>query len=249
MEYDRTEIPSTYARGRKLPEATLRIWLDAISNRIVGSINCILDVGCGTGRFSEPLARFFGVKLFGIDPSFRMLDQAPVGGNKGIARFVNGDAHSLPIKDGSFDLIFLSMVYHHLDKPARAIQEFQRVVRPGGSLGIRNSTLDLLDTVPYLKYFPSARQVCDKMLPGTSELIGEIERNGFLLVDHTVINQAFAGSFKEYRERIAQRAQSDLASIPNSEFKQGLEEMERDEDSRVPGPIIEPVDLFVFSRS
>ena len=249
MEYDRTEIPETYVKGRKLPEATLRVWLDAISNRIVGSVNCILDVGCGTGRFSGPLGRRFAAKLIGIDPSFRMLDQAPVAGNKGIANFVNGDAHILPIKDGSFDLIYLSMVYHHLQKPVKAIQEFQRVLRPGGNLAIRNSTLDLLDTVPHLKYFPSARQVCERMLPGTSELIAEIERNGFILVDHTVINQSFAGSFREYREKIAQRALSDLASIPDSEFKQGLEEMERDEDSQVPGPIIEPVDLFVFKRS
>ncbi len=244
MEYDRTDIPATYVKARQLPEATLRIWLDAIADLIVGPVRRIVDVGCGTGRFSDALAERFNARLIGIDPSFRMLSQARSDGNN--VRFIRGDTHAVPIRDDSSDLVFLSMVFHHLTEPIEATREWFRVLRAGGKLCIRNSTLDLHDRVPYLKYFPSARRVGKKMLPGKSELIGTIQANGFSLVDHTVINQVFAGSFNEYREKLAQRALSDLASITDSEFEEGLEAMARDEDSQPDGPILEPVDLFVF---
>ena len=41
-----------------------------------GTIRRILDLRCGTGRFTNALAEHFGAEVIGLDPSVRMLEQA-----------------------------------------------------------------------------------------------------------------------------------------------------------------------------
>src|SRR5436190_22356440 len=70
MDYDATEIPAGYDRGRDHGPEVLDLWMNAIASHLGGqSINTILDLGCGTGRFSEALAIRFDAEVIGIDPS------------------------------------------------------------------------------------------------------------------------------------------------------------------------------------
>jgi trans-aconitate methyltransferase len=43
------------------------------------AISLVIDLGWGTGRFSELLATYFDVQVIGIDPSRKMIDQAQFG--------------------------------------------------------------------------------------------------------------------------------------------------------------------------
>ncbi len=77
MDDDNTTIAERYDRARQLPEATLEIWIDAIAELTKGHpIEIILDVGCGTGRFSAGLADKLGAVVIGMDPSDTMLREA-----------------------------------------------------------------------------------------------------------------------------------------------------------------------------
>jgi ubiquinone/menaquinone biosynthesis C-methylase UbiE len=82
-----------------------------------------LDVACGTGF----LTRHLGGDVVGLDASARMLalarEQAPN------ARFVLGEALALPFPDGSFDRVFTSYFYCHLEPEARErfVEEARRV--------------------------------------------------------------------------------------------------------------------------
>ena len=82
-----------------------------------------LDVGCGTGF----LTRHLQGEVVGLDASERMLEvarrQAPN------ARFVRGDALALPFDDNSFDRVFTSYFYCHLEDAERErfLAESQRV--------------------------------------------------------------------------------------------------------------------------
>jgi trans-aconitate methyltransferase len=40
------------------------------------AISLVVDLGCGTGRFSEMLAAELGARVIGLDPSEKMIDQA-----------------------------------------------------------------------------------------------------------------------------------------------------------------------------
>ena len=77
MDYDLTTIPDAYDRGRDHGPEVLNLWMSVIESHLAGgSVSMILDLGCGTGRFSDSLASRFGARVVGLDPSEKMLDQA-----------------------------------------------------------------------------------------------------------------------------------------------------------------------------
>lgn len=49
---------------------------------------------------------------------------------------------ALPRDQATADLIFMSMVLHHLNDPVRVAEECHRILRPGGVVCLRNTTLD-----------------------------------------------------------------------------------------------------------
>jgi ubiquinone/menaquinone biosynthesis C-methylase UbiE len=82
-----------------------------------------LDVACGTGF----LTRHLRGDVTGLDASARMLELA--NNQVPTARFVEGDALALPFDDGTFDRVFTSYFYCHLEEPERRgfLQEARRV--------------------------------------------------------------------------------------------------------------------------
>lgn len=72
MDYDLTQIPANYHANRRLSKETAQMWMEAIGKHVqVGPGDTILDLGCGTGRFSSALAESFAAKVIGVDPSSR----------------------------------------------------------------------------------------------------------------------------------------------------------------------------------
>ena len=66
-----------YDKARVLAPETRRVWHDLLSVHIGrAAVSLIIDLSCGTGRFSELLAGHFSAQVIGIDPSLKMLDQA-----------------------------------------------------------------------------------------------------------------------------------------------------------------------------
>jgi SAM-dependent methyltransferase len=51
----------------------------------------------------------------------------------------------LPVRAGTLDLGFLSMVYHHFPEPAEVVAELRRTLRSGGPAVLRTVTLGTLD--------------------------------------------------------------------------------------------------------
>jgi SAM-dependent methyltransferase len=78
----------------------------------------VLDVGCGDA-VDRPLLEHAGYRWYGID---YYDDRAPV----------LADAHALPFKDETFDLVFSVAVIECLQYPQLAMREAARVLRPGG---------------------------------------------------------------------------------------------------------------------
>jgi ubiquinone/menaquinone biosynthesis C-methylase UbiE/uncharacterized protein YbaR (Trm112 family) len=94
----------------------------------------MLEVGCGNGRISRPLAKD-GTVVVGVDISRGMLrkaiDEAHKLGNEDLF-YVMGDAENLPFKDGLFDGCVIYGVLHHLASPPDCLKEVSRVMERAG---------------------------------------------------------------------------------------------------------------------
>jgi len=104
----------------------------------VGTGKRILDIGSGKGVTTCYLAENYGCEVVGVDASERMVEYArELARRKDLAdrvEFRVADAHNLPFKDESFDIVIAECTTVLLDKE-RAFREFLRVLKPGGCLG------------------------------------------------------------------------------------------------------------------
>ena len=178
VDYDLTSIPAAYDRGRDHGPEVLNLWMSVIESHIDGgSISTILDLGCGTGRFSEGLASRFGARVVGVDPSERMLDLArrkrQRNGIHGI-HYERGTAEAIPLVDEAVDMIFMSMSFHHFRDPERAAWECRRVLRADGHVVVRTGTREQIPSYPYVPYFPSARSMLEDLLPDRPRFVRSV---------------------------------------------------------------------------
>ncbi|ACL55366.1 Methyltransferase type 11 [Methylobacterium nodulans ORS 2060] len=100
----------------------------------------ILEAGCGVGAQTVALARRNpGVKITCVDVSARSLMTAEAHvAAAGLPRpdFRQADLHALPFSEASFDHVFVCFVLEHLARPARALAELRRVVKPNGTITV-----------------------------------------------------------------------------------------------------------------
>jgi ubiquinone/menaquinone biosynthesis C-methylase UbiE len=96
-----------------------------------------LDIGCGTGFLSLELAAR-GHRVTGIDfaPAMLALAKEKAAASGAAIRFEEADAEQLPFAAGSFDLVITRHVLWTLPHPEAAIDEWIRVLRPGGRLAV-----------------------------------------------------------------------------------------------------------------
>ncbi len=102
--------------------------LQQIVRELVSAESRVLDVGCGHGDFLSSAYSGAG-EVWGVDP-----DPAALGRNRAIANLRQGSVESLPFAAAEFDLVIMTWVAEHLERPQRALGEITRVLRPGGRL-------------------------------------------------------------------------------------------------------------------
>jgi SAM-dependent methyltransferase len=94
----------------------------------------VLEAGCGIAtdglQFARAGARYTGIDFSptAVDLARRRFELEDVEGS-----FVQGSITELPFPDASFDLVYSHGVIHHVPQTERAVSEFHRVLRPGGT--------------------------------------------------------------------------------------------------------------------
>ena len=120
-----------YARGRPDYPAALSAWLSDTLG--LGPGRQVADVGAGTGKFTALLTTT-GAAVVAVEPvdamraSIEALQQPTV-------RAMAGTAQAIPLPDGTLDAVVCAQAFHWF-ATKQALDEFQRVLKPGGKLGL-----------------------------------------------------------------------------------------------------------------
>ncbi|MFL5266278.1 MAG: ArsR/SmtB family transcription factor [Stellaceae bacterium] len=144
IKRQRADLASAYFRENAARWHRIRsLYVDEIEveealSEIVGAADPrdLLDIGTGTGRILEILAPRVE-RALGIDQSREMLSVARVNLERAGLENASvrlGDMYQLALPDDSFDAVVIHQVLHYADRPAAAIAEAARVLRPTGIL-------------------------------------------------------------------------------------------------------------------
>jgi ubiquinone/menaquinone biosynthesis C-methylase UbiE len=117
---------AVHARGVDLPEMVTAAQLSGGER--------VLDVGCGAGHTALTFAPHVA-QVVALDLTEGMLAQAcKLAQARGVTNveFRQGDAEQLPFAVGEFDRVVSRLSAHHWPHPQRALEEVQRVLKPGG---------------------------------------------------------------------------------------------------------------------
>ncbi|MFB6070319.1 MAG: methyltransferase domain-containing protein [Halanaeroarchaeum sp.] len=157
------------------------IWNEAMRSRAVAKLEFaeddrVLDVGCGTGFGTEGLLEHSD-DVFGLDQSEHQLEKARAKLHGCPVTFVRGDAERLPFDENAFDVIWSSGSIEYWPNPVRALEEFNRVVKPGGQV---------LVVGPNYPPWPVVQQIMDSIMLfyDVDEAQRMFEAAGFEEIEH-----------------------------------------------------------------
>jgi arsenite methyltransferase len=104
----------------------------------------VLDVGCGAGTTPCFLVKRYGCRVVGVDISERMIERSRERASReGVAdrvEFRVADAQDLPFEDDLFDAVITESVTAFPEDKQGAVDEYARVTKPGGYVGLNEST-------------------------------------------------------------------------------------------------------------
>lgn len=131
---------AAYARGRPDYPPALEPWLrDTLG---LGPGRRVVDVGAGTGKFTSRLLAT-GASVVAVEPVDAMRERLVHALPQ--VQALAGSAQALPLADASADAIVCAQAFHWFASRT-VLQEFHRVLKPGGRLGlvwnVRDETVD-----------------------------------------------------------------------------------------------------------
>lgn len=127
-----------------------------------------LDIGCGTGALTQTILQDAAPsRITGIDPSEGYIAFARQHVVDARVRFLEGDAHALPVEAGTCDAVVAGLVLNFLPDPGRAIGEMVRATRAGGLVAVY--VWDYAAGMQIMRHFWDAAVTLDPAAAGLDE--------------------------------------------------------------------------------
>ena len=106
-------------------------YFDIVDESILNSNSTVLDMGCGSGRWSKYLAP--NVKFIeAIDPSDAIFSATKLLSNVNNIRITQASSDNIPFNDETFDFVFSLGVLHHIPETQTALIDTVKKVKKGG---------------------------------------------------------------------------------------------------------------------
>lgn len=121
-----------------------RDFLDLMATRWrLREASSLADIGCGLGHWSRLLYPYLRApaRFAGVDREARWVSEAAVNFHRAFPQVppdlltvVRGDATAIPLPNDTFEVVTCQTLLMHLARPADALREMVRILRPGGLL-------------------------------------------------------------------------------------------------------------------
>lgn len=156
----------------------------------------IMDAGCGSGYGSELLVKEFQPReLFAFDVMPEQIERARKRGLP--ATFFVGDVTAIDLPSQKCDAAFVFAFLHHVPQWKKALQELERVLKPGGVLLIEELNKKTVDDAErYLRVYHSKESRFE-----WSEFINGLEEAGFSIIEDRMIYAGHGRSFMCVKKR------------------------------------------------
>ena len=126
----------------------------------VDSDSFLLIIGCGSGISACRIAEISGCRILGVDISKRMVEVSAARAKKqGLddrVEFRVADAQNLPFEDNTFDAVISESVTAFPEDKEKTINEYTRVVKKGGYIGLNEVTWMDTPSIELIEYGISA---------------------------------------------------------------------------------------------
>lgn len=106
-------------------------YFDIVTDEMVNSNTYLLDVGCGTGRWTKYLSSKAGF-IEAVDPSDAIFTADALLGSIDNVRLSKASVETLPFADETFDFVMSIGVLHHIPNTQKALTDCVRKVKRGG---------------------------------------------------------------------------------------------------------------------
>lgn len=242
MKPDYSRIADYYDMVRTNDRDYLRFWTAPLID--FGEItdeSRVLDVGCGTGRFTITLEEMSGAEVYGLDASRDMLDKAVKKSSR--VKWVQGHAEDLPFENGFFEAVTITMAIHQFDNKKKAIAEANRVLRSGGHLLILTTSHGRIRN-SYFSLFPGIAEIDLKRFPSIPQIKRWMVEEGMEARYH-IVRRKREIPVDELVERMKRRFISTLELMDDREFKRGLVAFEKAMRERY-GDIYRDMETFYY---
>jgi ubiquinone/menaquinone biosynthesis C-methylase UbiE len=217
---DYSTIAASYDKARPAPSD---FWISKIVNLgKIGPKSNVLDVGCGTGRFTTKIARSSGARLYALDSSATMLTKALNRDRRRRVHWVLGDAHLFPFKHNSFDCIYMTMVMHHIESREAVLAGIHRLLRRGGRCVILTTSHSAI-RAHTLRHFPGVVAIDLRRFPSIPALKSTMRKIGLGNVRSSVIKHDEGEiPVETYCEMVRGKYISTLSLLGEEEFETGF---------------------------
>jgi SAM-dependent methyltransferase len=220
---DYSQIAEVYDQVRTGDAPHLEWWLRRIAE--AGELapgKRFIDLGCGTGRWTIPLAERTGCEAVGLDRSPEMLARARAKDREQRVTWVEGDIERLEVEPGSFDCAFMSLMMHHIADHLTALRGVWRALRPGGVFLIRQGTLEDIADDPMHRFFPETLTTDRHRTPLRPEILSWLEEAKFTEVGCGLMTQTPYITLDRMLAEFEQRVMSALRMISDEACERGL---------------------------
>ena len=223
---DYSKIASFYDKGRSLSDDIISLWMNLVSGYIGSSPDTrILDLGCGTGRFTIAMAYRLGYQVTGADNSDEMLAKAKEKDTRNLVRWDHQDAQSLTYDDKSFDAVLISHLLHHVDSPLSVLTEVRRVLIPPGVILLRYGSMEQIEHDAIHTFFPETLEIDKARTPSTLTVENLLKEVGFTKISSEEIQQPTWKTPAALLESVRNKNTSVLTLISKEAFEKGLNEL------------------------